>query len=90
MDEYHFFTANTLEVATNERGMKLVVDRKDFIIKGMNSDYYPIGTIYCYKLSEQSDDIVKEALVAQIGLLKKMGANAIRQCRRSVMAISNI
>ena len=40
----------------------------------MNWDYYPIGTNYSYNLWEQSDDLVKEALDAEMGLLKKMGS----------------
>ena len=74
-----FSQTNTVEVVSNANGMKLVVDGKDFIIKGMNWDYYPIGTNYSYNLWEQSDDLVKEALDAEMGLLKKMGVNAIRQ-----------
>ena len=74
-----FSQANRVAVISNAKGMKLVVDGKDFIIKGMNWDYYPIGTNYAYNLWEQSDEVVKEALDAEMGLLKKMGVNAIRQ-----------
>jgi hypothetical protein len=33
-----------VSVVSNDKGMKLVVDGKDFMINGMNWDYYPIGT----------------------------------------------
>jgi hypothetical protein len=37
-------------VEKNDLGMKLVVDGKDFMINGMNRDYFPIGTKYEYIL----------------------------------------
>jgi hypothetical protein len=39
-----FSQSNKVSVS-NDKGMKLVVDGKDFMINGMNWDYYPIGTI---------------------------------------------
>jgi hypothetical protein len=51
--------------------MKLV-DGKDFMINGMNWDYYPIGTNYTYSLWNQSDDVIKAALDSEMGL-KNMG-----------------
>jgi hypothetical protein len=59
--------------------MKLVVDGKDFIVNGMNWDYYPIGTNYAYSLWSQPDDIIKAALDSEMGLLKNMGVNTLRQ-----------
>ena len=63
----------------NEEGMKLVVNGEDFLINGMNWDYFPIGTNYSYSLWNQSDDVIKAALDAEMGLLKNMGVNVIRQ-----------
>ncbi len=60
--------------------MKLVVNGKDFMINGMNWDYVPIGTsVVSYSLWKQSDDVIKAALDAEMGLLKNMGVNVIRQ-----------
>ena len=59
-------------------GYKLIVDGKDFIIKGMNWDYYPIGTNYTYSLWDQSDTTIKEVLDQEMTLLKNMGVNTLR------------
>lgn len=74
-----FSQSNKVSVVTNEKGMKLEVDGKDFMINGMNWDYYPIGTNYSYSLWSQSDDVIKAALDSEMGLLKNMGVNTIRQ-----------
>lgn len=68
-----------VSVVSNDKGMKLVVDGKDFMINGMNWDYYPIGTNFNYSLWKQSDDVIKAALDSEMGLLKNMGVNTIRQ-----------
>ena len=59
-------------------GLKLKVNGQDFIINGMNWDYYPIGTNYTYILWEQPEDIIKRALDDEMSLLKNMGVNTIR------------
>ncbi|MDG1039230.1 MAG: glycoside hydrolase family 2 TIM barrel-domain containing protein [Polaribacter sp.] len=69
---------DTVSILRNDDGFKLVVNGEDFIINGMNWDYYPIGTNYSYSLWEQSDVIIKEALDAEMTLLKDMGVNTIR------------
>jgi hypothetical protein len=63
----------------DDKGMKLQVNGIDFIINGMNWDYFPIGTNYTYSLWSQPDEIIIEALEAEMTLLKNMGVNAIRQ-----------
>jgi len=68
-----------VEVINDANGMKLLVDGKDFMINGMNWDYFPIGTNYSYSLWNQSDDIIKAALDAEMSLLKNMGVNVLRQ-----------
>ena len=70
-------TAN-ISVVNNEEGMKLVVNGNDFMINGMNWDYFPIGTNYSYSLWSQTDVFIKEALDAEMSLLKNMGVNSIR------------
>ena len=69
---------DTVSIYRNDEGFKLVVNGEDFIINGMNWDYYPIGTNYSYSLWEQPDVIIKEALDAEMALLKDMGVNTIR------------
>ena len=71
--------ADKVFVQRNSDGMKLVVNDRDFMINGMNWDYFPIGTNYSYSLWNQPDDIIKDALDAEMALLKNMGVNAIRQ-----------
>ena len=63
----------------NEAGHVLLVDNEPFIINGMNWDYFPIGTNFNYSLWNQSDDVIKAALDAEMGLLQNMGVNTIRQ-----------
>ena len=74
-----FAQVNKVSVENNTDGMRLKVDGKDFIINGMNWGYVPIGTNYNYSLWKQTDDVIKAALDSEMGLLKNMGINAIRQ-----------
>ena len=73
-----FAQADKISVIDNEQGMKLVVNGKDFMINGMNWDYFPIGTNFTYSLWNQSEEVIKGALDAEMGLLKNMGVNTIR------------
>ena len=70
--------ANKVSVVNNDKGMKLLVNGNNFMINGMNWDYFPIGTNYSYSLWQQSDDFIKAALDAEMPMLKNMGVNAIR------------
>jgi hypothetical protein len=74
-----FSQSSKVTVENNDDGMRLVVDGKDFMINGMNWGYVPIGTNYSYSLWKQSDDVIKAALDSEMGLLRNMGVNAIRQ-----------
>jgi hypothetical protein len=67
-----------VQLIKNEQGHKLVVDGKDFMVNGMNWDYFPIGTNYSYSLWSQSDDIIKAALDSEMSLLRNMGVNSVR------------
>jgi hypothetical protein len=69
---------NKVAVSSNESGMKLVVNGEDFMINGMNWDYFPIGTNYSYSLWEQPNAFIKVALDSEMTMLKDMGVNAIR------------
>jgi len=69
----------TIRVVADSSGSRLQVDGRDFMVLGMNWDYYPIGTNYLYSLWSQPDDVVKAALDREMPLLRNMGVNAIRQ-----------
>mgnify|MGYP006283244021 CR=1 FL=1 len=71
-------TAPEVQVVYNEEGVKLTVDGEDFMVNGMNWDYFPIGTNFSYSLWDQSDEFIKTALDAEMSLLRNMGVNAIR------------
>jgi len=73
-----FSQGNNIVLVNNSEGSKLVVDGKDFIVNGMNWDYFPIGTNYTYSFWTQSDSFIQEALDNEMGLLKNMGVNTIR------------
>lgn len=76
----HMFSqSDKVTIDKNENGLKLIVNGKDFIINGMNWDYFPVGTNYNYSLWKQSDDIIKAALDTEMSLLKNMGVNVVRQ-----------
>ena len=73
-----FSQTDKVSVVKNNNGMKLVVNGNDFMVNGMNWDYFPIGTNFNYSLWNQSDDVIKAALDAEMSLLKNMGVNTIR------------
>ena len=54
-----FSQPNQISIAKGEKGVKLIVDGQDFLIKGMNWDYIPIGTNYEYNLWGQSDEFIQ-------------------------------
>ena len=70
--------AQKVSVVNDQSGSKIVVDGQDFLIKGMNWDYVPIGKNYAYSLWTQPDDFIKQALANEMPLLKNMGVNVIR------------
>lgn len=78
LTNFSFSQAHEVKVSSNEQGMKLQVDGEDFMVNGMNWDYFPRGTNFSYSLWEQSDDIIQAALDAEMGLLKNMGVNTVR------------
>ena len=67
-----------ITIDQSSAGLKLQVNGEDFIVNGMNWDYYPIGTNFNYSLWKQNDDIILKALDDEMGLLKNMGVNTIR------------
>ena len=69
----------SVSVEKQDDGTRLVVDGKDFMINGMNWDYFPIGTTVTYSLWKQSDDVIKAALDSEMSMLRNMGVNTVRQ-----------
>lgn len=69
---------DTVTIDNSASGLKFKVNGKDFIVNGMNWDYYPIGTTYSYSIWQQPDNFIQEALDAEMTLLKDMGVNSIR------------
>ncbi|HSW54119.1 MAG TPA: glycoside hydrolase family 2 TIM barrel-domain containing protein, partial [Ignavibacteriaceae bacterium] len=67
-----------VSIVNDEGGSKLQINGKDFIVNGMNWDYFPIGTNYTYSLWAKSDDFIKRALHSEMSLLRNMGVNVIR------------
>ena len=75
-----FAQRNQVSVVKNEDGWKLVVNGSDFMINGMNWDYIPIGTnTVNAEFWKKPDDIIRAGLDAEMGLLKNMNVNVIRQ-----------
>ncbi|MFL1010550.1 glycoside hydrolase family 2 TIM barrel-domain containing protein [Flavisericum labens] len=75
-----FAQADKVSIVSNEEGMKLVVNGKDFMINGMNWDYIPIGTnTVNADFWKKSDDVIKAGLDTEMSLLKNMNVNVIRQ-----------
>ncbi len=73
-------SGDKVSVVKNEKGMKLVVNGKDFMINGMNWDYIPIGTnTVNANFWKKSDEIIKAGLDTEMSLLKNMNVNVIRQ-----------
>ena len=73
-----FSQTEKVYLETNNAEMKLKINGKDFIVNGMNWDYFPIGTNFNYSLWKQTDNIIQKALDDEMGLLKNMGVNTIR------------
>ena len=70
--------ADKVTIDKSPIGLKLKVNGKDFIVNGVNWDYYPIGTTYSYSIWQQPDKFIEAALDSEMTLLKDMGVNSIR------------
>ncbi|PHX62309.1 MAG: hypothetical protein CK517_01030, partial [Flavobacteriales bacterium] len=73
-----FSQTEKIAIQKNDTDHSITVDGKNFIINGMNWDYFPIGTNYSYSLWNQTDAFIQQALDNEMGLLKNMGVNTIR------------
>ncbi len=75
-----FAQVSKVEVISDEGGSRLQVDGEDFMTLAMKRDYGPIGTnIVNANFWKKSDDVIKAGLDAEMGLLRNMGVNVIRQ-----------
>jgi len=72
-------TQDSVALRLSNEQHSLIVNGQEFFIKGMNWDYFPTGTNYSYSLWKQPDATIKAALDYEMGLLKNMGVNVIRQ-----------
>ena len=68
----------TVRVLSDSSGARLQVSGRDFLVRGMNWDYTPIGQNYAYDLWQQPEDLIITALDREMSLLAGMGVNAIR------------
>jgi hypothetical protein len=64
--------APRVEMHHDERGFKLVVVGRDFLVRGMNYGHTPIGQNYSWSLWNQPDAVVEEALNRDMKLLKQL------------------
>ncbi len=71
-------TSAIVKVVQDANGSRLQVDGKDFLVRGMNWDYCPIGQNYSYNLWDQPEDMIQAALDREMPLLAGAGVNAIR------------
>ena len=74
--------SNKVSISNSADGQRLIVDGKEFMANGMNWDYIPRGQTIAttaYQFWNEPDDIIKDALDAEMALLKNMGVNVIRQ-----------
>lgn len=66
-------------VLSDERGHKLQVGGRDLFVRGMNWTYVPVGENFAYSLWAQPDAFIERVLHRDMGLLRDMHVNVIRQ-----------
>jgi len=67
-----------VETVKDEKGWRLLVDGKDFQVKGVVWSFTPIGENYSYDLFTRPEDYIRRTIDTDMTLLKRMGATAIR------------
>ena len=67
-----------IELLSDDSGIRLQVDGDDFMVLGINWDYFPVGTTYNYNFWTEPDELIEAALDREMSLAKAMGVNAIR------------
>jgi hypothetical protein len=73
-----FSQTEKIAIQNKDTEHTITIDGKNFIINGMNWDYFPVGTNYSYSLWNQPDAFIQQALDDEMGLLQNMGVNTIR------------
>jgi hypothetical protein len=73
-----FSQTEKIAIQNKDTEHAITIDGKNFIINGMNWDYFPVGTNYSYSLWNQPDAFIQQALDDEMGLLQNMGVNTIR------------
>ena len=67
-----------VHVVNDAGGARLQVGGRDFLVRGMNWDYIPIGQNYAFNLFDQPEATITAALDREMSLMAGMGVNAIR------------
>ncbi|MBX2800160.1 MAG: hypothetical protein KTR31_20950 [Myxococcales bacterium] len=70
---------NQVTIYSDDDGFKVQVDGEDTMLRGMNWGYMPVGENYRYDFWSLPEDTIEKALRTEMGLLKNMGVNTIRQ-----------
>jgi beta-galactosidase len=71
--------ARTAEVVQDEHGFQLLFNGVPYFIEGMNWGYMPVGENYSYDFWGKTDAFIERVLHRDMGLLKRMNVNSIRQ-----------
>lgn len=67
-----------IRIVSDDAGHRLEVDGETVMVKGVNWDYFPIGTTTTYNFWAQPASFIQQALDREMSLLRAMGGNAIR------------
>jgi beta-galactosidase len=68
-----------VRVVADSLGTRLQVDGRDFMVRGVNWDYVPVGQSISYGFWSEPDDLIRAALDREMPLLRAMGVNVLRQ-----------
>lgn len=68
-----------VRIVADQSGSRLQVGGQDFFVRGINWDYFPVGTNYAYNFWGQPDAVILAALANEMPLLQAMGINVLRQ-----------
>ena len=70
--------AQFISVKKDDKGWRLMDDRKEIEVKGIVWSYTPIGETHTYDLWSKSDEFIERMIDTDMPMLKAMGVNAIR------------
>ena len=69
----------TAYIRQDDAGYQLIFNGEPYFIEGMNWGYMPIGENYSYDFWGKSDAFIERVLHRDMGLLRRMNVNSIRQ-----------